>query len=147
MIQGAMWNLVRNCCWVANQGIIERVKILYFVKQTDNGRFQIPFNAYVSIIYCYIHFCTLADNRPSLKISSKRVLGTYSHAHKLNVAILRTNCHEHKLNVLRLRMNCHEPPVPHVVTTALYKRLDSASIIWAPPEIEVGSYVHLRPKL
>ena len=32
-------------------------------------------------------------------------------------------------------------------TTDLYKRLDSASIIWTPPEIETGSYAHLRPNL
>ena len=29
----------------------------------------------------------------------------------------------------------------------VYKRLDSASIIWAPPEIEAGSHAHLRPNL
>ena len=32
-------------------------------------------------------------------------------------------------------------------TTDLYKRQDRASIIWAPPEIEAGSYAHLGPNL
>ena len=32
-------------------------------------------------------------------------------------------------------------------TTDLYKRQDRASIIWAPPEIEAGSYAHLCPNL
>ena len=33
---------------------------------------------------------------------------------------------------------------PKFLDTDLYKRLDSASIIW---EIEAGSYPHLRPNL
>ena len=47
------------------------------------------------------------------------------------------------VNISWIILPIHE----RITHTDLYKRLDWASIIGAPPEIEAGSYANLHPNL
>ena len=112
------WTLIeKHWCWG------NKVQVIFFL-----AIFSVIFSA---TFFLWFWWCSLPVHR------------------KVHMCIIKPNFSLWNLqkNNLILQCTAFSENLNWAIATDLYKRLDCASIIWAPPEIEAGSYVHLRPNL